>query len=405
MEVLVTGADQRQGLSVIRSLGRHGISVVAAGPNDSCMGFYSRYAKASWVYPPPLEKPREFIDSLVEAIKRFQVKIVMPVVESTLIVLNEYREVIEAHASLATASREAVNLSLNKQRQFRLAEQHRIPVPKTITPSSVEEAKNEIEGFTFPVVLKPSEKPFGKSDLGDAFKLSFLNSWESLKDHLELYYDHGLEPVVQELCVGEGIGCGVLMDREKAIYCYQYHRGRELPPTGGVPVRYKSMPLWPKVRDYSVGLLQAMKWNGVAQVEWKNIPGTQDVVLMEVNGRFWASLPGAIHAGMDFPVWLYELWTGRSCCCEENYRKDIGSRYFRGDLKRLELVLRAKHRLSSVPLPSRQKEILDFFLDFFRWRVKADVHSWDDPMPGLWEACDILSELLKRFTQRISKNK
>lgn len=405
MEVLVTGADQRQGLSVIRSLGKKGISIVAAGPSDISMGFYSRYAKARWVYPSPVEKPDKFIKSLVEAIKRFQVKIVMPVVESTLIVINQNREAIEEHASLATASCEAVELSLNKHRQIRLAEQQGIPVPKTISPSSLEEAKSQIRDFTFPLVIKPGIKPFAEGERGNAFKVAFMDSWEALKDCLTVYFRYDVSPVIQELCVGEGIGCGVLMDHGKALCCYQYRRGRENHPTGGVPVRYESMPLWPKVRDYSVSILQAMNWNGVAQVEWKNIPDTQDVILIEVNGRFWSSLPGAIHAGMDFPFWLYELWTGQPVSCGQTYRKGIASRYLRGDLMRLELVLRQNHRLSSVPLPPKWREALDFFLDFFWWRVKADIHSWNDPMPSLREASDILSELLGRFTQRIFRGR
>ena len=41
MDVLVTGADQRQGLAVIRSLGRRGVSVLAAGVHSKSIGFYS----------------------------------------------------------------------------------------------------------------------------------------------------------------------------------------------------------------------------------------------------------------------------------------------------------------------------------------------------------------------------
>jgi predicted ATP-grasp superfamily ATP-dependent carboligase len=405
IEVLVTGADQRQGLSVIRSLGRRGVSVIAAGPSTSSIGFYSRYAKARWVYPSPVKNPKEFIESLVEAIQTYKVTIVMPVVESTLVAVNQYREEIEKHASLAMASREAVDLSLDKNRQIRLAQEHGIPVPKTCTPSSLEEAEQSIQGFVFPVVLKPSVKPSVNDEWGSAFKVSFIDSWEGLKDRLAIYFRYNALPVIQELCVGNGIGCGVLMDRGKALCCYQYHRGRENHPTGGVPVRYESMQLWPHVRDYSVRMLQAMNWNGVAQVEWKNIPGTQEVVLMEVNGRFWASLPGAIHAGMDFPFWLYELWTGRTGTYDKPYRTGIASRYLRGDLNRLELVLRGNPGCTSVPLPSRQREVLDFLLDFFRWRVKADIHSWGDLAPGLQEARDILSEFLKRFTSKISQGR
>lgn len=400
MDVLVTGADQRQGLAVIRSLGRRGVSVVAAGIDSDSLGFYSRYAAARWVYPPPLEQPEAFVESICEAVRRFRVQLVMPVVESTLTVLNERRDVIEAHVPLATASREAVALSLDKRRQFLLAQQTEIPIPKTILPGSIREAERQIGAFRFPVVVKPAEKPCGDAVPADSFKVTFVSDWPSLRHLLEIYERHSVVPIVQEFCVGHGIGFGVLMHRGEALACYQYHRGRELMPTGGVPVRYESMPIWPNVRDYSVRFLRAMGWEGVAQVEWKAMPGTQDVVLMEVNGRFWASLPGSLHAGMEFPFWLYETQMGRPIQYKQAYRIGVASRYLQADLKRLELVLRNDYPVSSVPLPSKWREILDFALDSFRWWVKGDIWSWDDLRPGLHEGRRIFGYFSNRVTPK-----
>lgn len=397
VEVLVTGADQRQGLAVIRSLGRRGISVVAAAPTEKAIGFSSRYATQRWVYPSPSEKPASFVASIRDGIERYGVRLVMPVVESTLVALNERREEIETHAPLAAASKEAVDLSLDKQQQVQLARRIGIPTPKTMLPGSVEEAESEIGSWTFPLVIKPSQKPTGREEWRPEFKVSFLRSWEELKERLKIYQRYGLIPVVQELCLGEGIGCGVLMDGKKAICCYQYHRGREWPHTGGVPVRYESMPLWRHVREYSVALLQAMGWHGVAQVEWKRRPGSEEVVLMEVNGRFWASLPGAIHAGMDFPYWLYQLWNGQPRPEKKRYRSGVASRYLRADLSRLERILREETPFTTVPSRSRPAEVTDFLLDFCRWRVKGDIHAWDDPKPGLIEARNLLSEYLRRL--------
>ncbi len=409
MDVLVTGADQRQGLSVIRSLGRNGVSVVAAGSSDDSLGFYSKYAKAKWVYPHPYDRTEEFIDSLIEAITKYQVRLVIPVVESTLTILNEHRETIDAHAPLATASRDAVELCLDKARQLRLAVQHGIPVPRFVTPSSMEEAEELIPSLKFPVVLKSGSRPAGIEDPQNIFKVSFVGSWDSLKDYLKVYYRNGVLPIVQELCVGRGVACGIIMEGREPLYCYQYHRGREFPPTGGVPVRYESMPIWEKLRDYSIRMLQAMKWNGVAQVEWKNIPGTQEVQLMEVNGRFWASLPGAIHAGMDFPYWHYTLWNrnagASSGDLNKPYRAGVGSRYLRADLQRLELLLRENIGLSSVLPVSKSREILRFLVDFIDWRVKSDTFAWDDLHPGLHETRDVLGQYVGRFTQRFRRRR
>ena len=41
--------------------------------------------------------------------------------------------------------------------------------------------------------------------------------------------------------------------------------------------------------------------------EFKVNPRTGGWVLIEINGRFWGSLPLTIAAGADFPRYLYEL--------------------------------------------------------------------------------------------------
>lgn len=121
---------------------------------------------------------------------------------------------------------------------------------------------------------------------------------------------------------------------------------------------------------------------------------------MEVNGRFWASLPGSLHAGMEFPFWLYETQMGRPIQYNQAYRIGIASRYLQADLKRLELVLRNDYPVSSVPLPSKWREILDFALDSFRWWVKGDIWSWDDLRPGLHEGRRIFGYFRNRVNPK-----
>ena len=361
----------------------------------------SRYARAQWVYPSPLDKPVDFMDSITNAINQYRPSLIMPVVESTLIVLNKHRAAIELNTALATASYESVELSLNKQQQFSLAAQHGIPIPKTVCPSSLDEAFAATDRMEFPLVIKPSVKPWGAGSSWSGFKVSFIHSRTELEEILTRYYQHHVVPVVQEITFGEGIGCGVIMDRGKALACYQYHRGRELPFTGGVPVRYESMPLWSHVRDHSERLLRAMGWQGVAQVEWKVRPGSQDIALMEVNGRFWASLTGSIHAGMDFPYWSYQLHSGKPDNIRGTYQQKIASRFLRGDLIRLESVLRRQDALSSVPVKSPWQELLYFIVDFFRWNVRSDIFSWDDFRPGIREGSTLIREYTHRLTSKL----
>ena len=62
-KVLVTGADQHQGLAVIRGLGLAGIPVIACGASPWSMGFHSRFAVERARYTPPFQSPPRFIDT------------------------------------------------------------------------------------------------------------------------------------------------------------------------------------------------------------------------------------------------------------------------------------------------------------------------------------------------------
>jgi predicted ATP-grasp superfamily ATP-dependent carboligase len=83
---------------------------------------------------------------------------------------------------------------------------------------------------------------------------------------------------------------------------FQHRRLREKPATGGISVYCESMAVTPQLGDYATRLLRDMNWEGPAMVEFKWDSSNQRATLIEVNGRFWGSLPLALHAGVDFPA-------------------------------------------------------------------------------------------------------
>ena len=65
--VMVTDAGLGSAVAVIRSLDRAGYRVIAADARPGCPGMVSRHASARWVYPPPEEDPRAFMDNMEQA--------------------------------------------------------------------------------------------------------------------------------------------------------------------------------------------------------------------------------------------------------------------------------------------------------------------------------------------------
>src|SRR2546428_13180120 len=164
LDVLVTGCDQITPLSVIRSLGRRGIKVLAAGARSRSIGFYSRYATRTWVYPSQFKDKRGFIQSIIQAVQQHQINLIFPASESTLVVLDEFRSEIERHTRLAAPSSEAIECAIDKVRTYDLAEKIGIPVPKTVCVHSVPEAVRAAQEIGCPGVRKrrgdsPLKKP------------------------------------------------------------------------------------------------------------------------------------------------------------------------------------------------------------------------------------------------------
>ena len=69
--------------------------------------------------------------------------------------------------------------------------------------------------------------------------------------------------------------------------------------------------------------------------EFRYNPVTADWVLLEVNARFWGSLPLPLSLGVDFPRFLYELMARNTEVPQVNYSAGIMARNFALDSSNL----------------------------------------------------------------------
>jgi hypothetical protein len=89
--VLVTDAQMRSSLAVIRSLGKMGIDVTAAEETAFATGFFSKYCKHKFVYPSPKKRETAFTDCLIKQLQRKHYDVLIPVADACLspIINNE----------------------------------------------------------------------------------------------------------------------------------------------------------------------------------------------------------------------------------------------------------------------------------------------------------------------------
>jgi predicted ATP-grasp superfamily ATP-dependent carboligase len=79
-----------------------------------------------------------------------------------------------------------------------------------------------------------------------------------------------------------------------------------------------------RLARYAASVVAELGWTGVAMVEFKK---DDDYRLMEVNPRFWGSLPLATRAGVNFPRLLCRLAMGEEVGEAPRYEAGVKLRF------------------------------------------------------------------------------
>jgi len=400
--ILVLDGDMVPSLSICRSLRRRGCEVDLASHTSKPLAGYSNSIVAQFTYPHPLESPDAFIDWLMQHVTANHYDLVVPLTERILVPLSRARGNFR-HVKLAMPDSQGLEVALDKSRTLELAKDLGIPVPGGVYVESVEELAVLGKSLAFPVVIKPARSIGSAGGAASQLQVSYAF------DHSELEAGcaHALRfgPVLlQEYFSGQGVGVELIAREGEIAYSFQHLRLHEVPLTGGGSSLRKSVPVMPDLLEASKKLISALNWNGVAMVEFKYEPGSGRFCLMEINGRFWGSLPLAVAAGADFPSMLLDLELEGTITPCRPYRENIYCRLLSRDLYWYEAVLRSDTESRIVKVPSGWQVLRELGL-FFNLRHRFDVQSITDPVPGLVDIARILREYFERISALLEERR
>jgi predicted ATP-grasp superfamily ATP-dependent carboligase len=370
--LLLVTADSAIGLAVVRSLARWGISVYCARASEDSLGSASRYCRGWFRWP---QDEEQAIEALLRHGHQWGVTRLAAVSENHIALLNRWRKELAAHFTLLFPPEEIFQRAAQKHVTLEYARRAGIRTPMTMRPQSLVEAE-ACRGMPYPVVLKMSHRnlPPGKV-MEFGHKSLLVPTYDALVDVLG-GLTPGCYPMVQEYVPGQGFGMSMLMRGGRAVLAFQHRRIREYPPGGGVSVYCESTAPDPQLRALSERLLQEMEWDGVAMVEYRGDPASGAYALMEVNGRFWGSLPGAIAAGADFPYWLYRTsFESSGGMPDSGYRTGVRLRSLAGDTKWVYQAVRTGHVNAAAALVQ--------YLGGFRPGTRYFIWDWRDPGPAV----------------------
>jgi predicted ATP-grasp superfamily ATP-dependent carboligase/protein-tyrosine-phosphatase len=393
-KVLILDADMVPSLTIARSLSRRNCEINVASHLLKPLTSYSNTVRTHFQYPNPLVAGDQFVEWLLEHVDAHHYDLVIPVTERLLVPLSRNRDRLR-HVKIAMPDAQSLELVLDKSQTLALAEKIGVPGPGGVSVGSMDELEVLKPSLSFPLVLKPA-RSIGTGE-GGASQLQVSYAFDMTE--LEAGCTHALRfgPIIlQEYFEGVGVGIELIAREGKVAYAFQHLRLHEVPLTGGGSSLRKSVPVVPQLLEASEKLISALNWNGVAMVEFKLDPQSGEFCLMEINGRFWGSLPLATAAGADFPSMLLDLELDGGIGHYRPYRNDVYCRLLSRDVYWYEAVLRGDvdTRIAKIPRHWEVFKELSLFLNF---RHRFDVQSIFDPVPGLIDVGRISGDYFRRI--------
>lgn len=394
--VLVLDGEWPAALTIVRSLGRRGLHIEVGSSKPDSLAAFSKFCSGHFIYPDPLVDASGFQKALTRRLQLYTYSLVIPVTDISIRPMMDIRESIESLSPLAMASNESLAEALSKSRINAIAKGLNIPIPETVVIRNLNEFHDIKEKLTYPVVIKPDSSKVWMSD-GQALDVSVTYAF-SLRELIEKVSKLILccPILIQKYVCGEGVGVGVLARNGEAIVAFQYRRLHEVPLTGG-PSSYRvSEPIDPTLMHYVSSLLKALCWHGVAMVEFKRDKESGMSYLMEINGRFWGSLPLAVAAGVDFPAYLYDLLVHERHDFPSTYKIGFRCRQLSKELEWLKAVIVGrKDKNPLIRFPAFRNVIIDT-LRMMNPAERFDTFDLSDPRPGFYD--------LGRNVKRLAKS-
>ena len=388
--VLLLGNDDRVMLAVARGLGRHAIKVHVGWCDQNSPVLKSRYVDRHHSLPAYHSEDSSWIEDLNELVERMQFDLVIPCNDFAVIPLQTNRKQLTDQAKWYLISDDGFATAFDKSRTSDLARSLGVKLPREIELSPTQITRlNEAslplsDGeslLEFPVYLKPKSS-ITREDVANKRAAERIESAAELLASLrDTCPTDGV--LIQEAFAGVGVGVEVLAANGEILMRLQHRRLRET-IDGGSTYR-ETIAEIPELTSATRKMVRALEYTGVAMFEFRYQPESGDWVFLEINARFWGSLPLALAAGANFPLALYRLIVESETVFQSNYQVGCRCRNLIADLRTYRKQRSTKLHLGRL-LCGR-----DHF-DFF---------ATDDLQPQLAS----LSEFAKNLIGKLAKKK
>lgn len=260
-------------------------------------------------YIVPRIKSSNFIDSIIDICKKEKISLIVPTLDTELLVYAKNKERIEkeAGAKVMVSNEETIEIIRNKIKTYEFLKNKGFKVPKLVTKEDI-----NLNNYNLPLFIKPLD---GSSSINN-FKIN--NEKE-----LEFFSSYVPNPIIQEFAEGQEYCVDVFTDFDGNILSVSpkvrlAHRGGEI--TKGKIVIDKD------IINLAKELCNTLKFSG--EINFDCIKAKDGINIIEINGRFAGGSPMSFKAGANSPKKLYKLLRGEKLEYSEEIKDGfIGLRF------------------------------------------------------------------------------
>jgi predicted ATP-grasp superfamily ATP-dependent carboligase len=348
---------------------------VECDPSLPVPAFRSRYSSRNVVLPSYAADPAGFADAVIDFVRKYPTRVVLPTGDAVIATLMPYRErFTPLGCALALAPNSALEIANDKDRTLEVARKLGIDHPRTMRIDSMDDLPAVLAEFGFPMVLKPVSSYAQRA--GERFQPVEVIDTREAVDETQRYLNAGGNVLAQELAPGRREGVTMLMVDGEVLASCGHATYRTSPPLGGVSVLRESIPIPEDTYSAAVRLAAAIGIQGPCEVEFRRDANNRPL-LMEVNARLAATVYNAIFSGVDLPLMTWQWAAGLPVARVDRARTGIRTRWLHGDLRWLRDNQRRSGRTDSV---SRIAALWAFATEFVR-STHYDCIDWRDLGP------------------------
>jgi predicted ATP-grasp superfamily ATP-dependent carboligase len=366
MDALVTDAHIRWSVAGIRALGRAGVGVAALAPRRAGAGLWSRYTRAREIGTDSIADGAGFAAAVARVARDRGPLVVYPGHEQAIDALLGSR--LPPEAILPYPGAEVTQRLRDKRSLANAARAAGIETPRMLAQGTAGELRSTPPPA--PCVVKATRP-------GGALDRTLVAATTAELGAILAGLPQGEPLVVQELAEGPLIGLALVIQRDGGVAArFQQVARRTWPSDAGGSTLAFSMRPDDGLVERSARMLAAGGYWGLAQLQF--LATSRGPALIDVNTRFYGSLPLALAAGVNLPAAWHAVALGRPLPSAGPYRVGVSYRWLEAEAA---AAFRGSWRILArrAPRPS-----------------SGAMWAADDPLPSVILALESAAAKLRR---------